>query len=70
MEKRTSDERRVSPLDIAAIEAEEIERIVIEFDSGETETITPKQREVFGAYELYESAHYIHNLSGHMLKGS
>jgi hypothetical protein len=57
-----------TPLDTDDIDPRGIEEIVVEFEEGE-EILTPKLNEIFGSYDLYEAANYIHYLSGHVVKG-
>jgi hypothetical protein len=51
---------RGSPLEMErGMDPYGIKEIVLEFDTGEEEIMRPKQREEFGAYELYQAAHYL-----------
>jgi hypothetical protein len=41
-----------------------IKEIVIEFDTGDEEVLTPALGEEYGSYGLWEAARYIENLYG------
>jgi hypothetical protein len=58
-----------TPLDADRINPGGIVEIVVEFDEGGEEVLTPKINERFGSYDLNEAARYIFFLSNHILKG-
>ena len=62
---------RGSPLDMAnsSMDAYGIKEIVIEFDNGDEDVFTPKQREEFESYELYQMAVYIDSIAHSIRKG-
>jgi hypothetical protein len=62
---------RGSPLDVAgsSVDAYGIKEIVIEFDNGDEDVFTPKQREEFESYELYQMAVYIDSIAHSIRKG-
>ena len=62
---------RGSPLDVAGMgmDAYGIKEIVIEFDNGDEDVFTPKQREEFESYELYQMAVYIDAMAHSIRKG-
>jgi hypothetical protein len=62
---------RGSPLDVAGIgmDAYGIREIVIEFDNGDEDIFTPKQREEFESYELNQMAAYLDSVSHSIRKG-
>lgn len=62
---------RGSPLDVASssIDAYGIKEIVIEFDNGDEDVFTPKQREEFESYELYQMAVFIDSIAHTIRKG-
>jgi hypothetical protein len=62
---------RGSPLDVAnsSMDAYGIKEIVIEFDNGDEDVFTPKQREEFESYELYQMAVYIDSIAHSIRKG-
>ena len=62
---------RGSPLDVAGIgmDAYGIREIVIEFDNGDEDVFTPKQRKGFESYELHQMAVYIDTLAHSIRKG-
>ncbi len=62
---------RGSPLDVAesSMDAYGIKEIVIEFDNGDEDVFTPKQREEFESYELYEMAVFIDSMAHSIRKG-
>jgi hypothetical protein len=62
---------RGSPLDVAGIgmDAYGIREIVIEFDNGDEDIFTPKQREEFESYELHQMAAYLDSISNSIRKG-
>ena len=62
---------RGSPLDVASssIDAYGIKEIVIEFENGDEDIFTPKQRKEFESYELYQMAVYIDSIAHSIRKG-
>ena len=64
-------EWRGSPLDIsdAGMDPRGVKEIVIEFDNGDEDVFTPKQREEFESYELYQMAVYIDAMAHSIRKG-
>ena len=62
---------RGSPLDVAesSVDAYGIKEIIIEFDNGDEDVFTPKQREGFESYELHQMAVYIDTLAHSIRKG-
>ena len=59
-----------SPLDMAGgIEPYGIREIVIEFDNGDEDIFTPKQREEFESYELHQMATYLDSIGHSIRKG-
>jgi hypothetical protein len=62
---------RGSPLDVAesGMDAYGIKEIVFEFDNGDEDIFTPKQREEFESYELYQMAVYIDSMAHSIRKG-
>ena len=62
---------RGSPLDVAGIgmDAYGIREIVIEFDNGDEDIFTPKQREEFESYELHQMAAYLDSISHSLREG-
>ena len=62
---------RGSPLDVAGVgmDAYGIKEIVIEFDNGDEDIFTPKQREEFESYELHQMAVYIDVMAHSIRKG-
>ena len=62
---------RGSPLDMAEIsmDAYGIKEIVIEFDNGDEDIFTPKQREEFESYELHQMAAYLDSIGHSIRKG-
>jgi hypothetical protein len=62
---------RGSPLDVAesSMDAYGIKEIAIEFDNGDEDVFTPKQREEFESYELYEMAVFIDSMAHSIRKG-
>ena len=62
---------RGSPLDVAerSVDANGIIEIVIEFDNGDEDVFTPKQREEFESYELHQMASYLDSISHSIRKG-
>jgi hypothetical protein len=62
---------RGSPLDVAGIDMDAygIKEIVIEFDNGDEDVFTPKQREEFESYELHQMAAYIDSMAHSIRKG-
>ncbi len=69
MAERSNREWVGTPLDIASMRGDSIEKIVVEFDEG-AEVLTSRLNERFGSYDLYEAGHYIHSLSAHIVKGN
>jgi hypothetical protein len=67
----TDKQWRGSPLDVAGIgmEAYGIKEIVIEFDNGDEDVFTPKQREEFESYELHQMATYLDSTAHSIRKG-
>ena len=62
---------RGSPLDVGNSSMDEygIKEIVFEFDNGDEDVFTPKQREEFESYELYQMAVYIDSIAHSIRKG-
>ena len=62
---------RGSPLDVAgsSVDVYGIKEFVIEFDNGDEDVFTPKQREEFESYELHQMAVYIDTLAHSIRKG-
>ncbi len=62
---------RGSPLDVSEMSMDPygIKEVVIEFDNDDEDILRPKQRDVFGAYELHQSAAYLDSLSSSIRKG-
>jgi hypothetical protein len=62
---------RGSPLDVgnSSMDAYGIKEIVIEFDNGDEDVFTPKLREEFESYELYQMAVYIDSIAHSIRKG-
>ena len=46
-----------------------IKEIVIEFDNGDEDVFTPKQREEFESYELHQMVAYIDSMAHSIRKG-
>ena len=46
-----------------------IKEIVIEFDNGDEDIFTPKQREEFESYELHQMATYLDSIGHSIRKG-
>ena len=69
--EETERQWRGSPLDVAesGMDAYGIKEIVIEFDNGDEDVFTPKQREEFESYELYQMAVYIDSIAHSIRKG-
>ena len=67
----TDKQWRGSPLDAAGIgmDAYGIKEIVIEFDNGDEDIFTPKQREEFESYELHQMATYLDSIGHSIRKG-
>ena len=67
----TDKQWRGSPLDAAGIgmNAYGIKEIVIEFDNGDEDIFTPKQREEFESYELHLMATYLDSIGHGIRKG-
>ena len=67
----TDRQWRGSPLDVAgrSVDAYGIKEIVIEFDNGDEDGFTPKQREAFESYELHQMAVYIDAMAHSLRKG-
>jgi hypothetical protein len=67
----TDKQWRGSPLDVSegGVDAHGIKEIVIEFDNGDEDVFTPKQREEFESYELHQMATYIDSLAHSIRKG-
>jgi hypothetical protein len=65
----TDKQWRGSPLDVAGsgMDAYGIKEIVIEFDNGDEDIFTPKQREEFESYELHQMATYLDSI-GHSIR--
>jgi hypothetical protein len=51
------------------VDANGIIEIVIEFDNGDEDIFTPKQREEFESYELHQMASYLDSISHSIRKG-
>jgi hypothetical protein len=62
---------RGSPLDVAGMgmDVYGIKEIVIEFDNGDEDVFTPKQREEFESYELHQMATYLDSIGHSIRKG-
>jgi hypothetical protein len=62
---------RGSPLDVpgSGMDAYGIKEIVIEFDNGDEDVFTPKQREEFESYELHQMATYLDTIGHSIRKG-
>ena len=62
---------RGSPLDVAgrSVDVYGIKEIVVEFDNGDEDVFTPKQREGFESYELHQMAVYIDSMAHSIRKG-
>ncbi|HVD43952.1 MAG TPA: hypothetical protein VNB92_01240 [Rubrobacter sp.] len=71
MMEGTDRQWRGSPLDVAGsnVNAYSIKEIVIEFDNGDEDVFTPKQRDEFESYELHQMAVYIDSLAHSIRKG-
>jgi hypothetical protein len=69
--EETDRQWRGSPLDVAnsSMDAYSIKEIVIEFDNGDEDVFTPKQRQEFESYELYQMAVYIDSIAHSIRKG-
>ncbi|MDQ3862431.1 MAG: hypothetical protein M3317_02820 [Actinomycetota bacterium] len=67
----TDREWRGSPLDVAegGIDAHGIKEVVIEFDNGDEDILTPKQRDEFESYELHQVAVYLDSMAHSIRKG-
>jgi hypothetical protein len=67
----TGKQWRGSPLDVGegGMDAHGIKEIVIEFDNGDEDIFTPKQRGEFESYELHQMATYIDSLGHSIRKG-
>src|SRR5215217_4674906 len=67
----TDKQWRGSPLDVAGsgMDAYGIKEIVIEFDNGDEDIFTPKQREEFESYELHQMAAYLDSIGHSIRKG-
>ena len=62
---------RGSPLDVSdtGMDAYGIKEIVIEFDNGDEDIFTPKQREEFESYDLHQMAAYLDSIGHSIRKG-
>jgi len=62
---RSSDHRwEGSPLQMGSgLDPYGIKEIVVQFDTGEEEVLTPKLREEFRSYELHEASSYLETLA-------
>ena len=62
---------RGSPLDVAesSVGPYGIKEIVIEFDNGDEDVFTPKQRKEFESYELHQMATYLDSIGHSIRKG-
>jgi hypothetical protein len=62
---------RGSPLDVAesSVDPYGIKEIVIEFDNGDEDVFTPKQRKEFESYELHQMATYLDSIGHSIRKG-
>jgi hypothetical protein len=71
MVEGTDKQWRGSPLDVSdsGMDAYGIKEIVIEFDNGDEDVFTPKQREEFESYELHQMAVYIDAMAHSIRKG-
>ena len=71
MVEGTDRQWRGSPLDVAEIDMDVygIKEIVIEFDNGDEDVFTPKQREEFESYELHQMTVYIDSMAHSIRKG-
>jgi hypothetical protein len=67
----TDRQGRGSPLDVAesGLDAYGIKEIVIEFDNGDEDVFSPKQREEFESYELHQMATYLDSIGHSIRKG-
>jgi hypothetical protein len=67
----TDKQWRGSPLDVegTGMDAYGIKEIVIEFDNGDEDTFTPKQRGEFESYELHQMATYLDSIDHSIRKG-
>jgi hypothetical protein len=64
-------EWRGSPLDASesTMDSYGIREVVIEFDNGDEDIFTPKQREEFESYELHQMATYLDSIGHSIRKG-
>ena len=71
MVEGTDRQWRGSPLDVAgrSVDAYGIKEIVVEFDNGDEDVFTPKQRDEFESYELHQMAVFIDSLAHSIRKG-
>ena len=71
MVEGTDRQWRGSPLDVAEIDMDVygIKEIVIEFDNGDEDVFSPKQREEFESYELHQMATYLDSIGHSIRKG-
>ncbi|MGH3148511.1 MAG: hypothetical protein ACRDTR_22245 [Rubrobacter sp.] len=62
---------RGSPLDVSegTMDPYGIKEIVIEFDNGDEDVLSPKQREEFESYELQQMETYLDTLASSIRKG-
>ena len=66
-EAKKTGEWRGSPLEMGSgLDPYGITKIVMQLDTGDTETLSPRIRERFGAYELSQAATYLDSISSQL----
>jgi len=67
----TDKQWRGSPLDVAGsgMDAYGIKEIVIEFDNGDKDVLSPKDRDEFESYELHEMTVYLDSVGRSIREG-
>lgn len=66
-EAKRTGEWRGSPLEMGSgLDPYGITKIVLQLDTGDTETFSPRIRERFGSYELSQAATYLDSISSQL----
>ncbi len=66
-EAKRTGEWRGSPLQMGSgLDPYGITEIVMQLDTGDTETLSPRIRERFGSYELSQAATYLDSISSQL----
>lgn len=59
-----------TPLDLRGdMNPQGVEKIIIEFGNGDTDTFRAKQRDEFASYELHQMSAYIESMAHSIRKG-